>query len=191
MKRKSRENNTQQRFERPNRKIYGSNGPWSRATKAAIETKTNPNQGQKTKLYHFSLYEPPRLAQGNLMQTITPTFYHTDPNWRYFERSAKGGLVVEIPTAELMKHGVTSRCYCSIKNRNEKCFVTWILPPFYAAFDRENSVLYKFGNGRSPEQRNIPRQHVKWVQPSGKLNIQSKHDEILGPYLHVGNDPIQ
>lgn len=190
---------SEQRFERPNRKIYGLNGPWSRLNNTP-PTPPNPNQmGNKdnkvTRLYHFSLYRPPLLAKGNFMRTETPTWYHTDPNWRYFGQMAQGALVLEIPTAELKMHGVPSNCHCSEKNGNGKCYITWILPPFYGAFDMQNNVLINNAMPNpnpNPNPRRIPRQHVKWVKPINKLTIQSNHNEDLDfTYLYVGKNPMK
>lgn len=184
---------SEQRFERPNRKIYGLNGPWSRLNNTP-PTPPNPNQmGNKdnkvTRLYHFSLYRPPLLAKGNFIRTQTPTWYQTNHDWRYFGRNARGALVVEIPTAELKMHGVPSNCHCSEKNGNEKCYITWVLPPFYGAFDMQNNVLLNKSNNKSQK---IPRQHVKWIGASNKLTIQSNHNKEFGmTYFYVGNDPMK
>lgn len=201
-----------QTFKMPEKKIFGIDSGWKslhnavereekrerkqRITKTkrrkeainnAVERQTHINNYPKyTKLYHFTKQELPPLNRGNMVQTNGPTWYHSASDWRYFDKKARGSVVLKIPTDKLFEIGMPSKCY-SQQHTNNKCFITWILPKGIATFDRENTVKYNFQKGGD---RNIRRYHLTWVEPRNILNVKTKNNNGLGTVHYTGEYPF-
>ena len=183
-----------QKFSVPEKTILGKpdrNGSWrilNGNEKPMSNHNEKPMHNAYTILYHFSqTSEPLQPKNGNMIQSNTPSWYHTDDAWRYFGRRAKSAVAVNIPTEVLIEYGVPSKFHCGDTNPNGRCFITWVLPPFFSKFIKMNTVRYNFKNGQFA---NIPRMHVNWVGPMSK-NKLTVHSRTVGnkTFHYVGESP--
>jgi hypothetical protein len=103
--------------------------PWHQISN--IESSTRTDDVPVTLLYHSSEYDPDTNV-GSTLANYYDTFYHTNPEWSFFENTEKARFILRIASNIVERIGHASSAY------RQLTYSTIVMPPIVVKVSAKN-----------------------------------------------------